>query len=174
MKNFITSAFLTISLFGCTMTEMKSPMVLEVLTASKLQDSTGLKYIGYKVDRSMVVDYLKEMEERLGNERFALFREAQSKRDHNSFHITLINPYEYDDIENIDISKIPPTKFKFIGLGRASKNNDKTMFVVATSLEAQKFRQSLGLKDKDLHITLGFDRKDVFGVTKNESSLFNK
>ena len=168
----VVCILLTVNLLGCVYLNNKPLIGSHALTASILKDNSGLIYIGYKVDKSLIEDYLNKMREKLGDKEFETYRTAQVERDHDSFHITLINPYEYDDIKNIEISRLPQATFLFKGLGRASKNIDTTIFVVASSDEAQKVRRSFGLKNKDFHITLGFNRNDVFGIKKDDSSLF--
>lgn len=165
---------LTLNLLGCVSLNNKSLIGPHVLTASKLKDNSGLIYVGYKIDKSLIANYLDEMREKLGDKEFKTYRTAQAERDHDSFHITLINPYEYDDIKNIEMSKLPQATFLFKGLGRASNDKDSAIFVVVSSQAAQQFRKNLGLNNKDFHITLGFNRNDVFGVSKNDSTLFEK
>jgi len=139
--------------------------------ASVLEDNSGLVYIGYKIDKKLIESDLERMRIHLGDTLFKTYRANQIKRDHGSFHITLINPFEYPDIDNIDVSKLPPVSFSFKGLGHGHKLKDDTYFVVASSNEAQKLRQKFGLKEKDFHITLGFNTKDVFGIDKSVKSL---
>jgi len=138
---------------------------------SRLTDNSGLVYIGYEINHDQVTTYLKDMQELLGEKKFKVFRENQIKRDHGSFHITLINPFEYSDVKNIDVSKLPSASFSFKGLGHGRKLEDNTYFIVVSSNEAQKVRQIFSLKEKDFHITLGFDKKDVFGIDKSIKSL---
>ncbi|NRA61636.1 MAG: hypothetical protein HRU25_12130 [Psychrobium sp.] len=145
------------------------------LSAQKLTDNTGLKYIGYTVPNQSLTTYLAQMKDYLENDakinHFQAFRAAQIKRDHASFHITLINPYEYPDVAKIDVSELPQLTFELLGVGQAQKQSSRSFFVVAKSSAAQKIRHRFNLADKDLHITLGFKPTDVFGVDKSELSL---
>ncbi len=156
------------------------------LSAQQLTDNTGLKYIGYTVPKQLLTTYLAQMKDYLENDlnndskgndskenSFQVFRAAQIKRDHASFHITLINPYEYPDVEKIDVSELPQLTFELLGVGQAEKQSSRTFFVVAKSSGAQKIRHRFNLADKDLHITLGFKSSDVFGVDKSELSLLS-
>jgi hypothetical protein len=147
---------------------------MHALTASQLTDNTGLVYIGYDVDKALLAQYLIQLKTHLGEHAFEKYRAAQSSRDHHSFHITLINPYEYPDVKSIDVTTLPPITFTFEGLGTVSKGNNNAYFVVASAEPAQKIRHTYGLKNKDFHITLGFDTKDVFGVSKGVDSLVIK
>lgn len=175
IKQLFTVALLAIPLSltaGDVMAKnTQSESTVHTLYASQLTDNTGLVYIGYNVEKKLVAPYLAQLKSHLGDDKFKAFRAGQIKRDHNSFHITLINPYEYPEVKSIDVSTLPNITFTFEGLGTANKGNDNTYFVVVTAKEAQKVRQQYGLKAKDLHATLGFDSKDVFGVNKDTSSL---
>ena len=44
-------------------------------------------------------------------------------------------------------------------------------FVVVESADIQAFRYKLGLTKADLHITLGFNVRDIHGVKKDRSTL---
>ena len=144
------------------------PVTLE---PQRLTDNSGLIYIGYGVAENSVGDYLKQLQSLLGLQRFKLYRQAQRRRDHQQFHITLINPYEYPDVATINLNDIPTLSFELIGLGQALKGDNQTYFVVVTSIKAQQVRANYGLKAKDFHITLGFNKTDVFGVNKDSRSL---
>jgi hypothetical protein len=57
---------------------------------------------------------------------------------------------------------------QLLGLGTASKNENTAYFVVGKSDKLIAVRERYGLPEHDMHITLGFKWKDVFGVRKNE------
>lgn len=176
MKNKFITKLLSLCFFSLGLASLASMTTqaannMHTLTASQLTDNTGLVYIGYDVDKALLAQYLIQLKSHLGDHVFEKYRAAQSSRDHHSFHITLINPYEYPDVKNIDVTTLPPITFTFEGLGTVIKGNDKAYFVVASAEPAQKIRHTYGLKNKDFHITLGFDAKDVFGVNKGVDSL---
>ncbi|XPF95616.1 hypothetical protein ACM9HF_06275 [Colwellia sp. RE-S-Sl-9] len=135
----------------------------------ELTDNQGLKYVGGKVSKADLSVYLQQMKNILGNE-FSSFRERQAIRDHHTFHVTLINPYELQAVTKT-INFGEKLSVSLLGLGRVLKEDQATYFVVAQSPEAQYFRQLLVLPAKDFHVTLGFKPKDIFGVSKNETSL---
>lgn len=137
----------------------------------ELRDNQGLKYVGGKVSKANLSVYLKQMEKLLGND-FISYRKNQALRDYHTFHITLVNPYELQTL-NKDIEFGEKLSVSLLGLGRVEKDDKATYFVVAKSPQAQFFRQKLTLKSKDFHVTLGFKPQDVFGVSKNETSLIN-
>ncbi|MCG7532576.1 2'-5' RNA ligase family protein [Psychrobium sp. MM17-31] len=147
--------------------------VMHTLKASLLKDRTGLVYIGYDVDKKLLKPYLSQLQAHLGEDKFKVFRAGQAKRDHNHFHITLINPFEHPDVKSIDVATLPEISFTFEGLGTAANDKDRTFFVVVSSDKAQQVRKAHGLKTKDFHVTLGFDSRDVFGVSKGMDSLLD-
>ncbi|WP_435274876.1 hypothetical protein ACMAZF_16735 [Psychrobium sp. nBUS_13] len=177
MKSIIKSFAISLA-FLSPLSALASSSVVEssihTLKASQLKDNSGLVYIGYDVDKKLISPYLAQLKVHLGDEKFNTFRAGQAKRDHHSFHITLINPFEYPNVKNIDVSKLPEITFKFEGLGTASKDAGRTFFVVTSSEKAQQVRKQHGLKNKDFHVTVGFDAKDVFGVSKGMDSLMEQ
>ena len=68
------------------------------------------------------------------------------------------------------LEKYFDTEFEInlMGVGTAERNENRTYFVVVKSDDLQELRKIFGLPEMDLHITLGFKWKDVFGVRKNE------
>ena len=146
---------------------------LEVI---ELKDNSGLVYLGGKVSAADLDSYLAQMKTELGESQFSIFRQHQAARDHQTFHVTLVNPYEYQTIDKENFET--PRQFRVVlhGLGQV-ENEDKdkkAYFVVASSPDGQFIRQGLLLKNKDFHVTLGFYPEDVFGVSKGRDRLINK
>lgn len=160
----------------------------------EISDSAGLVYVGAYIDKDILTPYLAKMKSLTGEERFSMLRKAQQKRDHNQFHLTLINPFEYQELSPMQrqqVLNLPKLEVGLIGVGQVeqwAENNSSTetakkskldtgvmlkqsYFVVAQSNEAQFIRRQLGLKDKDFHVTLGFSPTDIYGVAKNTSTL---
>ncbi|MCP4987163.1 MAG: hypothetical protein GY928_14280 [Colwellia sp.] len=138
-----------------------------------LQDSQGLKYVGGLIEAKNLTLYLAQMKN-LTKTNFANYRTNQAKRDHGEYHMTLINPYEYQEIKQSKVNIGDTLTITLKGLGRVAKKNKETYFVVVQSSEAQLHRQQLGLADKDFHITLGFKPVDVYGVSKGIERLVSK
>jgi hypothetical protein len=148
-----------------------------------LKDVLGNNYIGIDIPRQVVETYLNELKEILGEDDYNKFTEQQIKRDGGNYHITLINTIEFNRlskqmgmdkfINSLDpIFKYPIDDLKLLGVGRAQKNENVAFFVVCQSDKLDAVRVRFELGNQDLHITLGFNWKDVFGVRKNE--LFKK
>lgn len=163
---------LVLSFEGLAMDKLNKIEKIQVtLTPAILEDSTGLVYIGYPVSKALVAPYLAQVKALVGDTRYKVLRNNQAARDHDSFHITLINPFEHPDVKSIELKDIPPIRFEFVGVGRAAKNDNQTFFVVVDAKKAQQVRANYQLKAKDFHVTLGFDKTDVFGVSKGLDSL---
>ncbi len=147
----------------------------KVLTVKlvQLQDNQGLKYIGGLVQTKDLSPYLAQMKKLIAAD-FNHYRDNQSSRDHGAFHMTLINPYEYQEIDQSKIAIGETVTITLNGLGRVAKDNKEAYFVVVQSIQAQGHRQQLALAAKDFHITLGFKPEDVFGISKGVERLIIK
>lgn len=141
-----------------------------VLEIQELSDNTGLKYLAGIVNKADIEQYLNKMRVILGDE-FEAYRHHQSARDHGSFHVTLVNPYEYQALANKDAAVNQKIRVQLHGLGRVSQGEHTAYFVVASSSDGQFLRQKLLLQNKDFHVTLGFKTQDVFGVAKDQTAL---
>lgn len=137
-----------------------------------LQDNQGLKYIGGIVKEEDLQPYLTQMKKQLTTH-FTDYRQHQINRDHGKFHMTLINPYEYKEIDQSKVTLGETITITLKGLARVSTENKEAYFVVVQSNTAQLHRKQLGLKAKDFHVTLGFKPQDVYGVSKGVERLIN-
>jgi len=144
------------------------------LEISELKDSSGLVYLGGKVSAAELSGYLAQLKNELGDEQYVVYRQHQSARDHQSFHVTLINPYEYQTLDKEKIKKLSSFRVTLHGVGRVAKGDKESYFIVVSSADGQFMRQNLLLKNKDFHVTLGFSSDDVFGVSKGRDTLINK
>ena len=144
------------------------------LEISELKDSSGLVYLGGKVSAAELSGYLAQLKNELGEEQYVIYRQHQSARDHQSFHVTLINPYEYQTLNKEKIKKLSSFRVTLHGVGRVAKGDKESYFVVTSSADGQFIRQNLLLKNKDFHVTLGFSPDDVFGVSKGRDTLIKK
>lgn len=153
-----------------------------------IKDVIGNNYLGVNIYPYLVNTYLQKMESVLGDE-YDDYVNNQKNRDNNKYHITLFSVMECNMlIERLGIVEYtqsverildyPIDDLKFLGLGNASRNENTAYFVVLKSEKLNNIREAYGLPNKDLHITLGFKWKDVFGVRKNivmiENSSFLK
>lgn len=142
-----------------------------------LKDIVGNNYIGVNIYSDIVTPYLSQLEELLEDD-YDTYITNQSNRDHGKHHITVINVMEYNKISKEvgfdkfinSLEKYFDTEFEInlMGVGTAERNENRTYFVVVKSDDLQELRKIFSLPEIDLHITLGFKWKDVFGVRKNE------
>jgi len=150
------------------------------ITISQLKDSQGNIYLGAIINKATLSLYLTQLEQYLLDD-FTDYREHQAKRDHQLFHLTVVNPIEYKVINKnllnkvLDINSIQNNQtginVTLLGLGSVKKNSKATYFIVAQSDDGQLIRQKLLLKNKDFHVTLGFKPSDIYGVSKGVETL---
>jgi len=140
------------------------------INIKELKDNSGLTYIGGQISSADLAIYLQQMKSHLGD-RFIKYRENQARRDHQTFHITLINPFEYREINKKAINLGKSLSVTLLGLGHVAKDKEGAYFVVARSAQAKFYRQTLALPNKDFHVTLGFNPQDIFGVSKGVDTL---
>ena len=148
-----------------------------------LKDVLGNNYLGLDIPVSVVQPHLNELRDILGEDDYVKFTENQIKRDGGHYHITVINVADYNRlskhmgidkfVNSLDpILKYPIDDLKLLGVGRAQKNENTAFFIVCDSAKLESIRTRYELQKQDFHVTLGFNFRDVFGVTKNE--LFKK
>lgn len=145
---------------------------------SYIRDVAGNNYLGIKIDKLLIDNFLSELEDILGDE-FETYKKLQQERDHGTYHITVINVMEYNQlnkqfgmdkfINSLDyVLKYPIDDIQMLGIGTANRKENTTYFVVCKSEKLNAVRKKYNLPEYDFHITLGFLYKDVFGVRKNE------
>ena len=148
-----------------------------------LKDVIGNNYLGLDIPITIIQPYLNELRDILGEDDYTKFTENQIKRDGGHYHITVINVDDYNRlskhmgvdkfVNSLDpILKYPIDDLKLLGVGRAQKNENTAFFIVCDSAKLEAIRTRFELGEQDFHITLGFNFKDVFGVSKKE--LFKK
>ena len=148
------------------------------LNISELKDNQGGVYLGAVVNRAELSVYLHQLSQLLGDD-FQQYRAFQEARDHQLFHMTLLSPPEYQLADKALIKKLlslqesKQLNITLLGLGKVERDDKKTYFVVAQSHDGQLIRQRFLLKNKDFHITLGFNPSDIYGVKKNSSTLID-
>ncbi len=144
-----------------------------------LKDIIGNNYVGINVPIGVVEPHLNELKEIIGEDDFNTFTDYQKKRDNGHYHITVINVMDYNRLsKELGMDKFinslePIFKYeiddlKMLGIGTATKNENRTYFIVCQSDKLDAVRKRYNLPDFDFHITIGFKHKDVFGVPKNQ------
>lgn len=143
-----------------------------------LKDSVGNNYVGIKVPLEDVQPHLEKLKDILGEE-YDIYTQNQQTRDHNSYHITVINVMDCNRlskemgmanfVKSIELAlQFEIEDLEMLGVGTASNKGNTAYFVVCQSDSLDAVRTRFNLPKQDFHITLGFNAKDVFGVPKNE------
>ena len=148
-----------------------------------IKDIMGNNYIGLKFRKNQMQPYLNELKNIVDDDKYETLVFNQQKRDlkdnsEYTHHSTVISVMEYNKIyeklgskfqEKINfLLSLDITDLDMLGVGKAKKAENETYYVVLGSATLNEIRTSLGLEPKDFHVTLGFDKKDVFGVRKNQ------
>jgi len=142
-----------------------------------IKDIFDNNFLGVDIQHESLYPFLEQIQDILGD-KYGKFTDNQKKRDSGNYHLTVLNVMEYNStmesmgvdnfVNTLDkILKFPIDDIKLMGVGTAQRNENKCYFVVVESDKLKMVRETLGLDEKDFHITLGFDPKDVHGVRKN-------
>jgi hypothetical protein len=144
-----------------------------------IKDAIGQNYLGIKIDNLEVLPFLDKLRSILGKEEYDLYTGNQQARDHGVYHMTVINAMDYNrlaksmGVDNF-VKALQPIfdyeidDLEMFGVGKAESKGNTTYFVVCQSDKLEAIRTRFELPKHDFHITLGFDKKDVFGVPKNK------
>jgi len=144
-----------------------------------VKDVIGNNYLGIKFDKGTIEPFLNQLKEIIGDDDFENFTQNQQRRDSGSYHMTVINVMDYNKlakengidkfVSSLDsVFKYEIDDLRLMGVGTAERNGNRAYFIVAQSDKLEAVRSRYGLREHDFHITLGFNHKDVFGVSKNE------
>ena len=144
-----------------------------------VKDAVGQNYLAIKIDTIETLPFLDELRSILGKEDCDLYTSNQEARDKGEHHITVINVMDYSRLTKamgLDkfVEALQPIleyeidDLQMLGVGKAEAKGNTAYFVVCDSDKLQAVRTRFELPKQDFHITLGFDKKDVFGVPKNE------
>jgi hypothetical protein len=146
---------------------------------SHIRDTIGNNYLGIKIPDGITQPFLNELKDLIGDSDYEEFTSYQKRRDHGSYHMTVINVMDYNRLSKemgVDkfINSLEPIfkyeidDIKMMGLGTAERNGNRAYFIVCESEKLDAIRTRFNLPKHDFHITLGFRHKDVFGIPKNE------
>jgi hypothetical protein len=154
-----------------------------------VKDVEGQNYLAIKIEKSDIdkstnsIDkFLIDLKSRIDEEEFELYTDNQEKRDKGEHHITVINVMDYSRltkamgmdkfVEAIQhILEYEIDDLQMLGVGKAESKGNTSYFIVCESDKLDAVRTRFELTKQDFHITIGFDKKDVFGVVKDKSSL---
>ena len=143
-----------------------------------VKDTIGQNYLGIKIPNEVIDPFLDQLKTLLDKEEYEIYIDNQKKRDHEDYHITVINVAEYNNFTKNGFDKFinslePIFRYeiddiKLQGIGTAEKSGNRAYFIVCQSDKLEAIRSRYDLPERDFHITIGFKWKDVFGVRKNQ------
>jgi len=136
----------------------------------------GTPYLQVSVSFQEVEPYLKKMCLFLNESDFCNYILNQKSRDEYNYHITVIDPIEYQDNTKQALYQTLegcPVDYHLIGLGRVKKDQEEVFFVVIESPKMDNLRAQVGLPKRDFHVTLGFKHRDIHEVIKDRTTLIH-
>jgi hypothetical protein len=144
-----------------------------------IKDAIGQNYLGIKINNLDILPFLDKLRSVLSKEDYDLYTQNQQARDHGVYHMTVISVMDYGRLTKsmgMDkfVAALQPIfeyeidDLEMLGVGKAEAKGNTAYFVVCQSDKLEAIRTRFELSKHDFHITLGFDKKDVFGVPKNE------
>ncbi len=148
-------------------------------------DVHGNKYLVIKFskdDDSELRFFLSKLRYIL-KDKFVTFVSNQQSRDlrdglSHTHHLTVVNAMDFQKnsskLGKFMSHSIDDLKMIDIGMAKDDKKGNKSFFIVCESHTLDKIRSSIGLNKIDFHITLGFDKKDVFGKSKGRNSIIDE
>lgn len=134
----------------------------------------GGRYWGCHVSNHAIEEQRQTFRALVGEDRADHLEALKAQRDRGHvYHLTVVGPPEMKSLPSG--SSMPESvAFELKGVGRATDGKNEAWFIVCSSPELNKWRESVGLAPKDFHITLGFDAKDVHNVAKDETTLVTR
>ena len=139
-----------------------------------LEDKNGQPYLAAVVQESIASIYKNTLSSIV--EDSDLLIANQQSRDKGKSHITVLNVMEYTALQknkeykDILDNALGGMDFVFSSIGSISRQSQQTYYALCESGYVQQLRANVGLKAKDLHMTLGFNEKDLFHTVKDRKT----
>lgn len=146
-------------------------------TSLTVQPMKGGSYYGSTVDVASIANILKAWGSHVGYKNAEAMLANKDERDGGrAFHVTVLDPKETRMLkkQGADLSEIESSQLNAVpqGVGKqVDAEGNEVWFIPAKSPDADALRSKLGLAPKDYHITLGFTKKDIHGVPKDETTM---
>lgn len=157
---------------GAVPTGQKSVQLSKIEIYSPIVPFAGGRYFGCSVEKESLVPFLTAFRSQVGGEKAVRMEGFKAQRDRGYvYHMTAITPPEMKKVPKSVSPPAGPVAITYAGLGRAIDGDDEAWFVVCKAPAIQKWRADLGLPAKDLHVTIGFEPKDVHTKSKGEESI---
>lgn len=143
------------------------------MNETTIQPMNGGSYFGARISASDVDSIIASVHKRLPDN-FDEMHDAQQTRDNGEYHVTAVTPPETRGMSNISPGRVDVADMIAKGVGTVTdeKKGRTAVYIVVESETIDWYREGLGLPRKDLHITIGFTKGDVFGKSKDESTIF--
>ena len=101
------------------------------------------------------------------------FIKDKQKRDGDKYHMTIVSPPELKKVDKSVLKTLLETTkeqhFQYLILGHGVQK--ESHYLVCHYPYGDVIRQKLGLSIFDFHITLGFNKQDIHGVSKGIKTL---
>lgn len=145
----------------------------------KLLDTNGTEYIGLEVTIN-IEKYNMYLQKEVENA--DSFIANKILRDKGQYHITVLSvpqiqgfkknkPLEYEKFLNEFLNADFEINLYGIGTAIDDKKGNQAWFIVSECESLQEILKNLDFPPKDFHITLAFNKKDVFSQPKGKSSI---
>ena len=129
-----------------------------------IRDVNGSEYLVVKYSEQELIKELKLFRNNI--EDFDILEHNRFNRDGEYYHITVIDANTYKKISLLNKMKIDDIKFLGVGYGICKDEINETYFIIVESEQLNDIRKAFSLKLINFHITIGFNKKDVFGIDK--------
>jgi hypothetical protein len=147
-------------------------MIETQLEARQQDNRDGEPYLAALVNSKIVSRFLPTLEKHIGERRTRRYVLNLRRRNGGTFHVTLLSPYETGLRQShVSTSTAVVGTGRLHGIGAVKHADNETYFVVVTCPVFQAFRMRLALPPRDLHITLGFKKRDIHNVPKGLATL---
>jgi len=140
-----------------------------------LKDINGNDYLGFDISKSYASKRIVEMYIDNMNLEIIGFDKCNKKlleRNKNSYHITIFNVKECGINKDLLLLKnLQIDDIKFNGVGSINNGDNITYFIIVESKHIKTIRSLSNMDERDLHITIGFNNKDLFHDRKNIANI---
>lgn len=130
-------------------------------------------FFGVTVPNDMISPSVEKFVRSVGSERAGSLMADRNRRDGTKYHLTVVTPAEVRQIGRETLCEAFSglrASLTLHGIGKVSEDGREAFYVIVESADLDAARKSVGLGDKDFHITIGFDRKDIFSKRKDMST----
>ena len=137
------------------------------------------EHMGISIPEDVIESRIKAWRDYVGADNADKMMKDKTKRDKSGgYHLTVVGPPEVEEVGEDRVKKAfsdNPVEFTLGGIGVASRKKGRrskeTWFITASSPNADKIRESLGLPKKTYHVTIGFTNWDIYDVDKGSSTV---